>query len=200
MAKRKSNRTAEHHYMVVFASQPPSNRPRFAHAFASFLTAPAPNDPTDVPIVPDTPISWLPSTKVIRPFTRPQPGTNFDMATTIEWALRNKRTRVSAWGPFRIKRPLYESALRRAAEVSANYLYQAVDRDFRRPNVTNCIHALSDLDLFSGPLHTNWARGERASRMVVDRFTPWIINPDETYRWVVDALGLSAYAIRFREI
>ncbi|MCI0640226.1 MAG: hypothetical protein L0Y72_29255 [Gemmataceae bacterium] len=71
MPKRNSHRTAEHPYLVVFASQPPPNRLGLTHSFAAFLTAATPADPANVPMVPHTPISWLPSTMVIRLFTKP---------------------------------------------------------------------------------------------------------------------------------
>ncbi len=100
MSRRRSSPAAEHPYLVVFASQPPLNRPRLTHSFAAFLTAATPADPANVPIVPHTTISWLPSTMVIRLFTQPQPGTNFDMPTTIDWALGFPRTWVLRLGPL----------------------------------------------------------------------------------------------------
>lgn len=184
----------DQHFMIVFAAQPPSNRPRHAHSFATFVAA------SEGRVSAQTSISWLPKTMVIRLFARPQPGTNFDIRTTIDWVLKTKDSRVSAWGAVRIHEELYDSALRRAADLSENYSYQAVDFDFGLANVTNCIHALSDLDLFPSPLSTNLARGERASRMIVNRFKPWILEPTKTYPWVIEALELSNYSIRFLEV
>jgi hypothetical protein len=37
-----------------------------------------------------------------------------------------------------------------------------------------------------------------ASAMVVRALQPWMINPQETHSWVVDALGLKEQGIRFQ--
>ena len=148
-----------------------------------------------------TVISWLPASGVIEVVRlRPEPGNNFGLTETLDWAAA-LRLRVSAWGPYRIKRELYDSAARQVKRLESGAIaYKAID--LVRPNdvVINCIHAVCDLDLFKEHLVTGTARGDEASEMVARYFQPWMIPSAAAPPWLVERLGLANSQITFREL
>src|SRR5262245_15435485 len=97
------------YYLIVFASQDNTNAARLAHSFAAFVDVTTDQKGAIKTITPST-ISWLPATMQVVPRIRPEPGRNFDLKTTLDRAAQ-LGTRVVAWGPYRIKKELYDSAL-----------------------------------------------------------------------------------------
>jgi hypothetical protein len=134
-------------------------------------------------------ISWMPNNLDIRPlrFT-PVAGTNLTLAQSLRWASLAS-AQVTMWGPFPIRRELYEMASRQAARLnSGNADYVVLDRRFRENGASNCIHAVSDLDTTQPPLATGTAFGNEASEMVLDHFRRYILPTKESTRWLVDQL------------
>jgi hypothetical protein len=186
-------------YLLVFASQGDPPIARLAHTFACF--AKAGGGPDDHKILQVVTISWLPkSLNVVVGRLLPEEGINLELLPTLKWA-RGQDTKVSAWGPFSIKKDLYDRALKQKARLESGAVgYRAIDFKalFNREENSNCIHAVSDI-AGDEVLAAGTAYGEAASALVVRHFQPWIINPEETHNWVNDRVGLKNQTIRFQK-
>jgi hypothetical protein len=188
----------EAYYLIVFASQHPDNQPKYSHTFAAFVKAtdPAARKPTLETAV----ISWLPATGTIDlARLRPEQGKNFGLKETLDWAA-NLRAGVTAWGPFRVKKELYDSAVRQVKNLESGAIaYKAVDLARPTGAVTNCIHAVCDLDIVKERLLTGKARGDEASDRVARFFRPWIVE-GEAPAGLAESLGLTKYKITYRAL
>jgi hypothetical protein len=128
----------------------------------------------------------------------PERGKNFGLRDTLKLGSSEEAT-VTAWGPYRIRKELYDEGIAQIDRLDRNAIaYKALDLRFRPYVATNCFHAVSDIT--RGPLlDTGTAYGNAASEMVVEYFSPWIINPKETHAWLIDRLGLDKYSITFEK-
>jgi hypothetical protein len=190
---------ADNYYILVFASQGDPPSARLSHTFACFVKADG--GPDVHKILETMTISWLPkSLNVVVGRLLPEEGINLELLPTLKWA-RGLDTSVSAWGPYRIKKDLYDRALKQKARLESGAVrYRAIDLKalLNREENSNCIHAVSDI-AGDEVLATGTAHGEAASGMVVRHLQPWIINPGETQNWVSDGLGLKKQPIRFQK-
>ncbi len=184
------------YYMTIFSAQADSRDPRRTHSFATFVKATSTGDSAkDSPIEIHT-ISWVPqSLEIVILRRRPEPGTNLDLASSLRWAA-SRNCRVSMWGPYRINRELYDRAVEQEARLNSGLvLYKALDRRFRPGTASNCIHAVADLDMDNGLLHTGQGRGDVASRQVAQHLNRWVTNPEQTHAWVARRLGLTDHPV-----
>jgi hypothetical protein len=182
----------ESYYMTIFSAQADSRDPRRTHSFATFVKATGTGDAAkDSPIEIHT-ISWMPqSLEIVILCRRPEPGTNLDLESSLRWAA-SRNCRVSMWGPFQINKDLYDRAVKQEARLnSGQVLYKAIDRRFRPGTASNCIHAVADLDMENGLLHSGQGRGEAASQLVAQHLNRWVINPEQNHTWVASRLGLN---------
>lgn len=109
--------------------------------------------------------------------------------------------RVSCWGPFQIRKELYERAVRQIARLQSGMVqYKAADIGYRPAAATNCIHAVSDIDSDNGLLDTGGAYGEAASALVARHFERWMVGTGQTHEWVYDRLNLRRYVIVRRHL
>ena len=100
------------------------------------------------------------------------------------------------WGPYQINKDLYDRALKQEARLNSGLvLYKAVDRRFRPGTASNCIHAVADLDMDNGLLHSGQGRGDAASHQVAQHLNRWIIHPEQTHAWVASRLGLNGDSV-----
>ena len=181
------------YYMTIFSAQADSRDPRRTHCFATFVKAIGTGDSAkDSPIEIHT-ISWMPeSLDIVVLRRRPEPGVNLDLESSVRWA-ESRNSRVSMWGPYQIKKGLYDRAVEQEARLnSGQVLYKAIDRRFRPGIASNCIHAVADLDIDNGLLHSGQGRGDAASRQVAQHLHRWIINPEQTHTWVASRLSLNS--------
>ncbi|TMQ32406.1 MAG: hypothetical protein E6K70_18720 [Planctomycetota bacterium] len=118
----------------------------------------------------------------------------------MRWA-ESIGARVSRWGPYEIEKGLYDRALRQKARLeSGAILFKCIDENFRPATASNCIHAVSDVDMDQGALHVgpNW--GDNASRIVAGHLKRWMINPEKTHPWVIARLGVADYPMAPRTL
>src|SRR5437764_1295171 len=80
---------------------------------------------------------------------------------------------------------------------SGQVRYKAVDSFYRTDRVSNCIHAVGGAADGHRVLSPGW--GETASFVLLRRFSPWIVDPCQTYPWVGRALGLDGYPLIYRD-
>ncbi len=188
----------EIYYMSVFAYQTEPNAPRTAHTFATFVKVSYQHgmDPRTGRLETHT-ISWLPASLDVALLRGPEPGKNLDLATTLQLGKKEGAT-IYAWGPYRIRKELYDDALTQIQRLNRGEVeYKALDHVFGEQVSSNCIHAVSDI--VGGPsLDTGTAHGAEASAMVVEHLSPWvIIDRNENKDWLVGRLGLGKEPIVF---
>jgi hypothetical protein len=182
----------EFYYMVMFSAQTPSNDPRLTHSFATFVKATGTGDSAEDYRTEVHTISWMPRSLNIRILRRRlEPGVNLDLQSSLRWA-ESRNCRVLMWGPYEIDQELYDRAIQQEARLrSGRVLYKALDRRFRPGIASNCIHAVSDLDVDNGLLDTGHGRGHAASRQVAQHLNGWIIDRGQTHSWVANRLFLT---------
>jgi hypothetical protein len=190
-SRQKIEEVREAYYMLVFDAD--GGAPQSSHTFATFVRATGKGSKEEDDQLEAHTISWMPQSLEIVVLRRaPEPGVNLDLPATLRWA-QSVGARVSMWGPFRIEKALYDRALTQEERLrSGSVLYKAIDRNFR-PQASNCIHALSDIDTDNGFLHVGREWGEAASRDVANYLRRWIINPEKSYSWVSERLELKDF-------
>jgi len=183
--------TNESYYMTIFSAQADSRDPRRTHSFATFVKGTGTGDSQKKSPIEIHTISWMPrSLDIVILRRQAEPGTNLDLESSLRWA-ESRNCRVSMWGPYAIKKELYDRAVEQEARLnSGRVLYKAVDRRFRPRTASNCIHAVADLDTDNGLLHSGQGRGEAASHQVAEHLNRWVINPERTHAWVAGRIGL----------
>jgi hypothetical protein len=138
----------------------------------------------------------MPRSLDVKLLRRSEEGVNLDLKDTLRHANAMK-AEVSMWGPFRIKKELYERALRQEARLKkGDIAYKALDIRFRPDKATNCIHAVSDIDVDRGLLDTGTANGKDASYMVLTHLSRWIIDQHQQHEWIGQRLELGKDIVR----
>jgi hypothetical protein len=186
-----------HYYMIVFAHERGPLSPRFAHTWATYVKAVKDPGARDDRLADVKTISWLPKSMDIR-LLRPEPeeGVNLTLEQSLKYS-QSLGVQISMWGPFEIKRELYDRAARQVDRLNKHLVkYKAIDGEFRSSNeAVNCIHAVSDIDTDGGLFETGAANGGPASFLVARHLERWIIHPERTHEWVAEKLGLNRYTI-----
>src|SRR5262245_43543326 len=157
----------DHYYMAIFGAQGQPNRPRFSHTFATFVKAAHVDDfPKGAELEVHT-ISWMPATLEVAPLRRKaEPGKNLDLNASLAWA-KAVNSQITMWGPFAIKKELFEKAKARVQLLEGGKLgYIALDAGHRGNDASNCVHAVSDI-LPEPTLEAGMAYGNAASQMVL---------------------------------
>jgi hypothetical protein len=189
----------EAYFLLMFGSQQTPNNPDFSHSFATFVHASWEGPSPVCPRLEVCTISWLPRNLCVRTVALlPEIGQNFDLHTTLCYALNNGE-RVSLWGPYQIDRDLFLRARAQACLLQSGQVrYKAVDSGFPSDCVSNCIHAISRITEGSRLhlLSPTW--GETASFFVLEEMAPWVLNPCQTHPWVGSVLGIDRYPIIYR--
>jgi hypothetical protein len=176
------------------------NEAKYAHTFGTFVKIVDPGPGATMHLESHT-ISWLPVTMDVRVRALlPEEGYNFELHPTMRHVLETG-DRVSLWGPYRIEKELYCKALDQIARLERGTVkYKAIDSGLPNALVSNCIHALSDVTgSLLRPRIASPGWGEVASAIVKDRFEPYILDDQQIYPWVVEALGLRQYPLIFRD-
>jgi hypothetical protein len=195
-------RAGDYYYVIIFGSQSTPKLPRYTHTWATFIHAwDADGDVRQSPLQVDT-ISWLAADMEVRALRlRAEPGHNIDLETTLHFAFAT-RQRVSEWGPYEISPEFYEEAMRQKARLeSGEVKYKAIDPTCgpRAKSISNCIHAITDLDPNRGRLYYSELRrfGEQASHFAAYRLlqSEQVINQGEDLSWIEERLGLDQYPI-----
>lgn len=187
----------DRHYLLMFASQGNPPLPAESHTFAVFAKA-TKDERGTFSLVESHCISWLPRSLEIEVLElNSVTGKNLSLAETLKWA-RKTDARVTMWGPYQVKKDLYDMAVQQVERLNANAIeYVVLDGRRRGRKASNCIHAVSDLDTTRRQLATGTAYGDLASQMVLRHFEPYLIESTEPTRWLCDQLQLKADEIRF---
>jgi hypothetical protein len=195
-------RSDDRFFAVIFSSESCPRRARYTHTWATIVKA-SPDDerPHGYRLEALT-ISWMPASLRIRPLAlRAECGVNLSLQATLDDCFR-KGERVVMWGPYDFHQEApYNDWERIAAHIarlnSGRVLYKAVDPDTgpRSGYVSNCIHAVTDLDRhLARPSYNELQRfGFDAGRFLVEVLASRKrIDLSHTHPWVADALGIDA--------
>jgi hypothetical protein len=187
----------DRYYMIMFASQAEPNLPKHAHTFALFVKASQEGKDPSKHKIESHCISWLPKSLMIEPLRlQPEPGENLSLPASLKFAKANN-AQVTMWGPFLIQKKCYDMALKRLEFLNSGKIaYVVLDRRFRGGQATNCIHAVSDLDLEQPLVLTGTAHGEAASRMVLQHLQKWVVPSGDDVSWLIDRLELREGQVR----
>jgi ABC-type phosphate/phosphonate transport system substrate-binding protein len=177
------------YYLCVFAFDSEPRRPQHSHTFATFIKSSG-------GAVEAHTISWLPRSQRIEVARiQSEPGMNLDLQQTLNFA-REISARVYEWGPYRIRPELYERSLRQIDRLNSGRIqYKVLDGAWRPDAASNCIHAVSDIDVDDGYLTVDGAFGSTASARVVEHFRGWLIQPGRERASIQEKLGLSGQPI-----
>jgi hypothetical protein len=193
-------RGGDQHFLILLANQRRLNLPQFAHSFALFVHVVRSSTSTRVDGRHTFSISWLPRSLAISIFGSPEPGVNLAVRDTLDWAA-SIASPVTARGPYRIKPEFFERARQRREFLdSGSSQFVVLDGKHRRDGAFNCMHAISDLGLTPHLLDTGFAYGLRANQRILDYFSPWILDANQTHSWLADLLELRAEGIHMPDL
>jgi hypothetical protein len=186
----------EAYFVAVFGSQRPAGLPAHTHSFAAFIRLDGCGQ------LQFWTISWMPRTLQID-IARLQPecGDNLDLRSTLRWAQADGQ-RISLWGPYQIRKELFDQALRQFAHLNSGAVcYKAVDLGYPADRVCNCVHALGDVASAYSPARVGIAAwGESASYLITRTFSPWMIQPAQAHDWIIPHLGICGIPIIRRDL
>jgi hypothetical protein len=194
-------RAQDRHYVWIFSSQSVPKLPRYTHTWAEFAHIPGGCGPRPFHAFA---ISWMPATLNIRTYALlPEPGVNLDLQTTLRF-VQNEGERISVWGPFEISACLYERAAKQKNRVESGAVrYRAIDPLIRHNDISDCVHAVSDIApdqsrlLYTESVFFGDAAGHRITH--VFRRRGLTCPPREDLGWAEQALGMACYPIVRRE-
>lgn len=193
----------DRYFVLIFGSQSKLNNPTRSHTWATVVKANAEGTRLE-----EITISWLPASEQVRLLTvRGEPGVNLGLHATMS-RYQQLNGNVSLWGPYELINERGPILFARAQWQSArlnhgNVLYKALDPNIgpRAAYITDCIHAITDLDEEHGrTAYTELLRfGNRASEYIVREFNRHgRIDRRQRHEWLIDALGLRQYALTER--
>jgi hypothetical protein len=192
----KPSRADDSYYMIVFGQQGSANQVDLSHTFATFVKAAGAGPDKTKYVIDAHTISWMPRSLDVKALRRPEEGVNLNLKETLLHA-RGIKTEVCMWGPFRIKKELFDRAVLQEARLKKGDLdYKLLDTRFRSATAMNCIHAVCDIDTEGGLLPTGTAHGKEASLMVLTHLSRWIVDNDKTHEWVGQRLELGKDIVR----
>ncbi len=180
----------DRYFMVVLASEARPRLPKLCHTFATFIKL-SETDNSESHKMEIKTISWLPASLDIRPLRlRPELGTNLDLKASLEFAKR-QNAMVVGWGPLPIKKELYDRAVKQIDWLNAGRMsFVVLDRRFRGQGASNCMHAVSDIDVDQGFLNTGLAYGVPASQKVFNHLRRWAVPSQEDFGPLLNLLDL----------
>jgi hypothetical protein len=196
MSITNSARSEDAYYMIVFGQQDGADRPDLSHTFATFVKTTGEGPDKSKYGIDSHTISWMPRSLQVKLVRRPEEGVNLDLKDTLRHA-KELKCEVSMWGPFHIKKELYDRAFKQETRLKKGDIdYKALDVRFRPDTAMNCIHAVSDIDTDNGLLETGTARGNDASLVVLKHLSRWIVDYDGNHDWIAQKLDLGKDIVR----
>jgi hypothetical protein len=197
-------RAGERYYVLFFGSQSEPYRPKYTHTWLALVKATGEGDDYSKYQLEVSTISWLPATGNVRPLNPvPERGANFDLYTTINLVLKHSEE-ILQWGPYEISERLYGRAQEKVALLESGEIrYRAVDGFQRGSTISNCFHAISDLDRIQGRRHYPLTEaGEDVTYSIVKTLEErgGILGRGTDHSWIFRRLELDHYPITHRRL
>ncbi len=195
-------RAEERYFALFFGAESQPYRPKYTHTWATIVKLTGEGADLNTYQCEVHTCSWLPATMDVKVWKlRPETGYNFDLHTTICAMIKNGEC-ISEWGAYEIKMHNYERGLGQIQRLDSGELcYRAIDGRSPERNVSNCFHAISDLDPEYGrSRYPLTEAGERVTYEIIERIHER--NPDirqsPLAEWIDHRLGLDDYPITHR--
>jgi hypothetical protein len=191
---------ADRYFVMIFGSESSPKRARFTHTWATVVKATAePGDKEAYSLESQT-ISWMPASLKIRPLAlRPECGVNLGLQATLRDSAC-KGECIAMWGPYELtpeRGPIiWERVGIQVARLNSGcVLYKCVDPDTgpRSTYMSNCIHAVSDLDRhLPRPAYNELVNNgmDASAHLVQIMVSRHRFDPSVTHDWVAQALGV----------
>jgi hypothetical protein len=183
-------------YMLIFAAEGVPYRPTHAHCFAAVVRV---ETAADQPphVVDFRSLSWLPATMSVRALTLGgEKGRNVPLDETIQLCLAARR-RIYLWGAYRVKPELAETFRARVITVESTFKYRPAC--FLSPrSVCDCVRSVEEMIEPRRRFIGVFGYGAVSASYIVRKFTPWLIEPQQSHRWVEPLLGLDRYPLIHR--
>lgn len=190
----------DRYFVMIFGSESVPKRARHTHTWATVVRAvPEAGDKEAYTLESQT-ISWMPATLVIHPLAlRAECGVNLSLPATLRDSAC-KGECIAMWGPYELTAEhgpiVWERVRCQVARLqSGSVLYKCIDPDTgpRSTYMSNCIHAVSDLDRnLPRPGYNELTNnGMDASRHLVQiMVSRHRFDPSVTHDWVAQAIGV----------
>ena len=191
-------RAGDRYYSLIFGSQSSPQLLRYSHTWATFVRVVGEGtDPNGYQVEAHT-ISWMPASLDVHTWSSsPERGVNLDLFATLA-VVGSHAEGVTVWGPFEMKREVYERSLRvKAILDSGKAEYRAIDT-MRNMMISDCIHAVAAIDPVFGRGHYPLIRvGKPASRYIARQIMARsLFDQYQTQAaWLIPRLALDRYAI-----
>ena len=192
-------RADEHYFVLIFGSQSKPKVLRHTHTWATFVKAEGEGPDLSTYRLTENTISWLPATMEVHVWDpRPERGVNLALHPTLQ-AMYANNEHVTLWGPFVIRRELYERSLRISQILASGAAeYRAISNSYDLL-VSDCIHAVAAVDPVFGRSHYPLIRiGKPASRYIARQVMTRSVFDQTLYdnSWLIPRLGLDRYPIQ----
>lgn len=182
-------------YLIVFGADSVPYKAIKAHSFAAVVTVEA--MPGGTPrIVELQSLSWLPAAGRVRALAiQPEVGRNVPLGETLRDYLATG-CRICVWGPYLVRPELAQMFRCRVATVESSFEYKAACLLSRR-GVCDCARSIEEL-VGERRYIGVFGYGAAAASVIVQKYSPWLIEPEHSHHWVGSLLGLDEYPLVYR--
>jgi hypothetical protein len=182
-------------YLAIFSTDTTPYNPTTAHTFAAHVRVEKCAD-GKLRVVEFESMSWLPATPSmkVRAFAlRSETGRNVPFDETLQ-VFFDSGAHICMWGPYRIQPELAETFKERVATVESSFRYKGAC--FTSPrHVCDCVRSIEEMvptpRRYIGPYGYGWAAGS----VVVQKFSPWLIEPECAHPEIATLIGLDEYPL-----
>jgi hypothetical protein len=189
---------SEYYYAMIFGSQSSPKQLRYTHTWATFVKAEGEGTNANRYVLTVQTISWLPKTLDVKVWSRqPEEGVNLSLEDTLQ-AMYANRENVTMWGPFVVRKEVYDRALRVIDIMNSGRAQYRAISTAQDLLISDCIHAVAAVDPVFGRDHYPLIRiGKPASRFMARQVMMWSVFDQAAYdnAWLIPRLGLCRYPI-----
>ncbi len=181
-------------YLVIFSADGIPYKPSKTHTFAAIVTVET--APGGKPRVVELPsLSWLPATGYFRSLAiLPETGRNVPLDKTLRDCMA-ARSHVCVWGPYLVQPELTRMFRARIAAVESGFKYKGACL-FSPLDVCDCARAVEEM---VGPRRYIGVFGYgAAASVVIQKYSPWLIQPEQTHPWAASLIGLDECHLDYR--
>lgn len=180
-------------FVCVFSADGIPYRPDKGHTFAAVVRVET-HEGKPARAVEVASISWLPATMKVRALAlKPEQGRNVPLDETLR-VYADKGHKLCMWGPYRVQPEFFELFKTRVAQVEQTFGYKAAALTSPR-DICDCARAVEEMVESRRRLIGVNGYGAAASSVVVRKFSPWLIEPDQSHAWVEPLMGLDEYPL-----
>ena len=191
---------SENHYFVMMFAYKNHFDIRQAHTYAAFVHMQGKEgqdarvEESDSWNIEQVTISWLPESLPMCLICRPVVGHNYTLSETFQIGL-DAGADLYELPTIEVSAELFENAVAQVTNLNSGGVeWVTLDRRWR-PAAVNCLHAVSDVNLVSGPLYSGTANGVAGSSEALQWFSPYQVPSISIPDWLPSLLGVDQYPV-----